>query len=144
MRRNALIIGPPSDSHTWNLFFLKLFLKEQNFSTQVLGGGIRYDEITDTIKKSSWDLILVSSLNGHFLHEAEDIINAIKRGLPSSSNTRIIAGGKLDTFDSSGAIIDKLFLKLGFDAAFFGSFQMESFTQYLECMPKPMTFSQAI
>ena len=143
----SLIIGAPSDAHTWNLFYLKLLFTEFGFTSSILGGGISYEDITTEVRKNPWDLIVVSSLNGHFYAEAKDTISSIHEGL-EYYKPPIIAGGKLNTLDQNSKLLQKILKEYGYDQVFFGPHpekDLEHFCQSIKIKSiYAQSFSQAV
>ena len=132
----ALIIGSPSDAHTWNLFYLKLFIEECSISTHVLGGCTHLDDISATVASQPWDLIVISSLNGHFFHESKAIMDIIQATLDNCAQPKpwIIAGGKLDTQNRSHDLMERVLLKQGYDKLFFRPDAMNHFRTFCKTL----------
>lgn len=130
---NALVLGPPSDAHTWNLFYLDLILKESGFSSEVLGGCVNLKDITKKVSTSHWDIIVVSSLNGHFYLESQSVLKSIKKGL-GASNPIIVAGGNIDTNNRDIDFLERTVKKQGYDEVFFRSDSIKKFQTYCEAI----------
>ncbi len=125
----ALILGTPSDAHTWNLFYLELILKESGFQTAVHGCCISYPEISKAVNLDHWDLIVVGSLNGHFYYESKQTFQAIISGI-TGKRPPIVAGGKIDVYDRDIEFLERAIMRQGYDNVFFGSDSVDRFKEY--------------
>ena len=128
---NALVLGTPSDAHTWNLFYLDLILKESGFNSEVLGGCVNLRDVTKKVGTSYWDIILVSSLNGHFYLESQSVLKSIKKGL-GARNPIIVAGGNVDTSNRDINFLERIVKKQGYDEVFFRGDSIKKFQKYCE------------
>ena len=73
-RINVILTGTPSDSHMWNLIFMELFLQENGCHVLNLGPCVPSEQVYETLEKSSFDLVVVSSVNGHLFQDAMNLI----------------------------------------------------------------------
>lgn len=100
MKPSVLLSTIPSDSHSWNLIFLQLFLTERGFDVVSLGPCTPIALIIETAAKRKFDLHLVSTVNGHGIIEAPAIAAAL---FDAGNMAPIAIGGKLDTGTNGGS-----------------------------------------
>jgi methylaspartate mutase sigma subunit len=91
---NILLATTPSDSHTWNLIYLKMLLEEHNHQVNLLGPCTPVDDIISGVQLNNVDIVAISSINGHGFLEAQEIPQKMCR-LPHPPP--IIIGGNLIT-----------------------------------------------
>lgn len=128
--RKAIVCTTPSDSHTWNLVILDLFLQEKDFNVVNLGSNTPYREIIETSKNFDPDLIVVSSLNGHAFQEGLELI----RQMHSDQRMQfppLVIGGRASTDPENEIFISKKLKARGFDETFFTVSSLHSFDAYL-------------
>ncbi|MFD8143176.1 cobalamin B12-binding domain-containing protein [Streptomyces sp. NPDC059708] len=97
MRRrnvNILLTGTASDSHTWNLVSLQLFLEELGYPVRNLGPCVTDELLTAACAADRPDLVVVSSVNGHGYRDGLSAVRAL-RG--AGLRTPVVVGGKLST-----------------------------------------------
>ncbi|MBY5935083.1 cobalamin-dependent protein [Tateyamaria omphalii] len=111
--RKALLTTVSSDSHSWNLIFMELFLAERGFEVTNLGPCCPTELTVTQSQETTYDVIVISSINGHGVIEAPDILNALRH---AGVTTPVAVGGKLDT-SSDLETGDKL-AQAGFDGVF--------------------------
>lgn len=137
-KRKVVLSTIPSDSHTWNLLFLQLLLEEHGCAVTNLGACVPVAALVGESEQSRPDLIVISTVNGHGLHEGQDLARAV-RASAELRQVPMVIGGKLDT---SGSGIDTDFLPLfeaGFDAVLAGETGVEELLALLERLPAPAT-----
>ena len=74
----TLLTSTPSDSHTWNLIYMELFLQENNCQVYNLGACTPITDLYDAIYKFQPKLVVISSINGHLFQDAIEIIENLK------------------------------------------------------------------
>lgn len=111
---NAILTGIRSDSHTWNLVFMELWLREQGLRVTNLGSCVPVEEIVAACQSLRPKLLVVSTVNGHGGIEGQDIAHGLREsGLLDQVHT--VIGGKLATRpEREPALVDAL-LMAGFD-----------------------------
>ncbi|MCE3230498.1 MAG: methylaspartate mutase [Alphaproteobacteria bacterium] len=128
---NVILTSTPSDSHTWNLIFMELFLQENGCSVRNLGPCVPFQEIHETLAGSFFDLVVISSVNGHLFQDAIKIITSFSRNgfaqLPP-----FVAGGKMGISEKNAAFQRKKLVKLGYSDVFTESDSLVSFKRYLD------------
>ena len=115
MKPTALLATIASDSHSWNLVFMEILLTENGFDVINLGPCTPIKLIAEKIEAFSFDLLVVSTVNGHGTIEASNIFKA----LDATTAPPAIIGGKLDTQSSTTPCAVRLkLLECGFDEVF--------------------------
>jgi methylaspartate mutase sigma subunit len=128
--RTALVSSLPSDSHTWNLVFLELLLREQGYEVFNLGSCVPTGHLLEQCLRVRPDVVVLSSVNGHGHIEAKEAIAAI-RSNPGLKDTAVVVGGKLGVLGERNAQFTAGLLAAGFDAVFTDSASPQQFTRYL-------------
>lgn len=115
--RRVLLSTVSSDSHTWNLVFLQLYLEEAGCSVTNLGPCVPDDLLIEAARRERPDAIVISSVNGHGCRDGARVVRAIRRD-PDSRNIPVLIGGKLGIHGAyDRAQIDEL-LDAGCDAVY--------------------------
>ncbi|MFI9063188.1 cobalamin B12-binding domain-containing protein [Streptomyces sp. NPDC053429] len=118
MRRrnvNILLTGTASDSHTWNLVYLQLFLEELGHRVHNLGPCVPDDLLAGVCADRDPDLVVVSSVNGHGYRDGLGAVRALRaRGL----TVPVVIGGKLGVAGEADPRQRGRLLDAGFDAVF--------------------------
>lgn len=138
----AIVCTVPSDSHSWNLVFMDLYLREKGFETKNLGVCTSAEDLVICVRDFHPDMVVISSINGHAYLEAPQIIDRLREsGLFGSSY--IVIGGKIGVKGDENIEYREFLLRYGFDAVFidmknndgiadFGDFINESFWPAIE------------
>lgn len=126
---NVILTGTPSDSHTWNLIMMELFLKENNCQVRNLGACVPIEVISYEIKKRPPDLIIFSSINGHLFQDGIKVMNELSQNI--SNKIPIVIGGQLGITSLSKNFQKQKLLKIGFDDVFVDKDAMRHFQKYL-------------
>jgi methylaspartate mutase sigma subunit len=127
---DIVVSGTSSDSHTWNLLYMQLFLEDRGHRVVNLGACVTDGLLTGECRRRRPDLVLLSTVNGHGFTDGARVIRHLRRR-PELAGTAIVIGGKLGTGsqDNKGAIRD--LLAAGFDAVFDRPDGMDAFERYL-------------
>lgn len=128
--RKIILSGLPSDSHTWNLIFLQLFLEEKGYSVHNLGACVPTRELLGAIVEERPVLVVISSINGHGFDEALSLIQAIKTSRLSAISP-VAIGGKLSTRSGDESAIAARLMRAGFAGVFLGTNSIDAFDEYL-------------
>jgi methylaspartate mutase sigma subunit len=104
----------PSDSHTWNLLYLQLLLEEHGCAVTNLGACVPVETLVAESVQYPPDLIVISTVNGHGLHEGLDIAEAV-RARDELRDVPLVIGGKIDTSGSHSAADFRPLLDAGVD-----------------------------
>ncbi|MDG9719608.1 cobalamin B12-binding domain-containing protein [Streptomyces sp. DH24] len=93
-RRNVqtLLTGTASDSHTWNLVYLQLFLEELGHQVRNLGPCVTDEQLTAACAAERPDLVVISSVNGHGYRDGLNAVRALRAAGP---HPPVVIGGKL-------------------------------------------------
>ncbi|MCX4744347.1 cobalamin B12-binding domain-containing protein [Kitasatospora sp. NBC_01287] len=133
-KRKVVLSTIPSDSHTWNLLFLQLLLEEHGCAVTNLGACVPVATLVGESAQSRPDLIVISTVNGHGLHEGQDLARAV-RASAELRQVPLVIGGKIDTA-GSGADTDFLPLfEAGFDAVLVGETAVPELLALLDRLP---------
>ena len=134
---NIILTGTPSDSHTWNLIFMELFLKENQCQVRNLGACIPVQELLQAIKASSPDLVVISSVNGHLFQDAIKVISFLANSL-SHSLPLMVAGGRLGISRQESHFGQEKLIKLGYEGIFVGAGSLLRFQSFLSGLKKSL------
>lgn len=113
----AIICTIPSDSHSWNLVFMDLYLKEKGFQTKNLGVCTAAADLVQQVRSFKPDMVVISSVNGHAHLEAPLLINSLREHR-LLDDLHIVVGGKLGIKGNDNTEYKAPLLALGFDAVF--------------------------
>ncbi|MEV4948950.1 cobalamin-dependent protein [Streptomyces sp. NPDC053755] len=95
MRRRSLkvlLTGTASDSHTWNLVYLRLFLEEQGHRVTGLGPCVPDDLLVAACAQPGPELVVISSVNGHGYRDGLSAVRALRA---AGVQVPVAVGGKL-------------------------------------------------
>ena len=126
----VIVSSVSSDSHTWNLIFMQLYMEELGFEVINLGACVGYDELIKRCHFEKPDLLLISTVNGHGCIEGVNIATMISN-YPVLQRMTTVIGGKLTTKgdDNKQAIMD--LYNAGFDGVFAGEDSLSCFREFL-------------
>jgi methylaspartate mutase sigma subunit len=122
----AVLGSIPSDSHTWNLLFLRLLMEEQGWDVTNLGACLPIETLVAESVQDRPDLIVISTVNGHGLHEGADVARAV-RAVPELDGVPLVIGGKLDTDGAADPAAFGALRAAGFDAVLVGDAAVPEF-----------------
>lgn len=129
--RQALLTTVPSDSHSWPLVFIEMFLEENHCQVENLGTCVPFDLVVETCKKSVPDVVVLSTVNGHGYMEGVELARRLG-ALPERSRMKLVAGGKLGTDQEKDAEYAAGLREAGFDAVYYGPDALTEFVDFLE------------
>ncbi|MEU5918910.1 cobalamin-dependent protein [Streptomyces sp. NPDC047141] len=89
-----LLSGTASDSHTWNLVYLRLFLEEQGHEVVGLGPCVSAELLLDGCLRHAPDVVVLSSVNGHGYRDGLTAVRRL-RAEPALAGLPVVLGGKL-------------------------------------------------
>lgn len=115
--RKVLLTGTASDSHTWNLVFLQLFLQERGLDVLNLGPCVPAELLVRRCRAWLPDLVVVSSVNGHGYADGLDAVTRL-RAEPDLAALPVVIGGKLGLDGRDDADRVARLRDAGFDAVF--------------------------
>lgn len=122
-----------SDSHTWNLVFLQLYLEYFGHFVVNLGACVPDEEVITTCLREQPDLLVVSTVNGHGYIDGERLIKRV-RTAPLLTSLASVIGGKLGIYgEGNSTYVDQL-LQAGYDAVFEDSRGLDQFNRYLRAL----------
>lgn len=126
----ALLTSVASDSHTWNLVYLRLVLEELGFRVANLGACTPDGLIVSECIRKKPELIVISSVNGHGRTDGMRVIRQL-RACPRLAATPIVIGGKLGIRGLSDATALRA---AGFDAVFEDGAARHSFPSFVRSL----------
>jgi methylaspartate mutase sigma subunit len=125
-----LLSSVSSDSHTWNLAFLQLFLEENGHEVINLGPCVPDALFLDAVRRHAPDAIVISSVNGHGFLDGKRMITAL-RDDPAGRDIPAVIGGKLGILGDGNAQYADELVEAGFDAVFTDDSSPQAITTYL-------------
>lgn len=132
-RREAVLSSTASDSHTWNLVYMRLLLEEHGFQVRNLGACVPESVLAFECAAVIPDLVVLSTVNGHGFYDGRSAVRAL-RAVTALRGTTIVIGGKLGTENADRDLASGL-LAAGFDGVFpSGPGQMAMFSAFLDCV----------
>jgi methylaspartate mutase sigma subunit len=133
-RRRVVVTGLSSDSHTWNLVFLQLYLEELGHEVISLGPCVPDELLVHECVRNQPDLVVLSSVNGHGHIDGRRVIGALRRRT-ELARMPIVIGGKLGVAGAPTAQEMQELITSGFDAVFDDSVGAGGFREFVESLP---------
>ncbi|MBY8882686.1 cobalamin B12-binding domain-containing protein [Actinacidiphila acidipaludis] len=116
-RPAVLVTGTASDSHTWNLVLLQLFLEELGHPVSNLGACVTHELLVDGCRRHRPEVVVIGSVNGHGYRDGLAAVTLL-RAEPDLAGMRVVVGGKLGV-DGVRSLQDRgRLLAAGCDAVF--------------------------
>lgn len=128
-KRRILLSTVSSDSHTWNLVFLQLFLEEHGNEVINIGPCVPDSLFLESVRSHRPDAIVVSSVNGHGFLDGSRMVRALRADSVGCDIPAII-GGKLGIMGDENQLHSSSLIEAGFDAVFTDA-GPEALTSYL-------------
>jgi methylaspartate mutase sigma subunit len=125
----VLVTSSASDSHTWNLIFLQLFLEEMGNEVVNLGPCVPEDLLAEECRAHTPDLVVISSVNGHGYRDGLRAISRLRRE-PELAAVPVVIGGKLGLAGERDADGVRRLRAAGF-AAVFNDGDLDAFRQFV-------------
>jgi methylaspartate mutase sigma subunit len=113
----VLLSTVSSDSHTWNLVYLRLLLEEHGYSVTCPGACVPDELLVETALRQRPDAIVVSSVNGHGAIDGVRLARAV-RARQATASTPMVIGGKLGLLGADAGTHARELLAAGFTAVF--------------------------
>ncbi|MGW7052596.1 cobalamin B12-binding domain-containing protein [Streptomyces sp. NPDC054888] len=110
-----LLAGTASDSHTWNLVYLQLFMEEQGHRVTGLGPCVPDDLLVAACAEPRPELVVISSVNGHGYRDGLSAVRALRS---TGVQVPVVVGGKLGVAGGADRARRALLLEAGCDAVF--------------------------
>jgi methylaspartate mutase sigma subunit len=128
--RRVVLSSVSSDSHTWNLVFLQMFLEENGYQVTNLGPCVPDDLLVSVADREQPDAIVISSVNGHGWRDGARVVRALRENL-GTRRVPVLIGGKLGIHGASDASRADGLLAAGCDAVFNDDAGAGSLTDFL-------------
>lgn len=135
--KKFMVSSTSSDSHTWNLVFLELFIEERGHESINIGNCVPADLLVRRCLEELPDYLVVSSVNGHGFRDGLAIAREIERH-PQLCNMQLIIGGKLNTSNSNSAAMERELLEAGYSRVFQGEHAAADFRSLLDGLDAPL------
>ena len=131
-----------SDSHTWNLVFLQLFLEFKGHEVCNLGSCTPDADIVSACEEMVPDLLVISSVNGHGNIDGERLIRKLRKN-NALVDLPVAIGGKLGIHGADNTqYVDRL-INVGYTAVFEASSSIGLFEEFVKSISSrlnnPMT-----
>ncbi|MGH8477254.1 MAG: cobalamin B12-binding domain-containing protein [Methylococcales bacterium] len=131
----AVLTTIRSDSHTWNLVFMHIWLCEHGLIVTNLGSCVPESEVAQHCRLQQPDLLVVSTVNGHGGFEGESLIRTLASSVDLSKTVTVI-GGKLATGPEQEITQIERLQRAGFDAVLTGQAALQSLTGLIALMQR--------
>lgn len=131
MKGKVLLTTIPSDSHSWPLVFIQMFLEERGYEVKNLGTCVPFSLVAEECARDEPAVVVLSTVNGHGYMEGVELGQRLAR-LPNRSRFRLVAGGKLGTEKARDSEYAEELLRAGFDGVYSGPDALERFTDFLD------------
>ncbi|MGG8405591.1 cobalamin B12-binding domain-containing protein [Streptomyces sp. 12297] len=112
-----LLTGTASDSHTWNLVYLQLFLEELGHRVVNLGPCVTDDLLASACHQHAPGLVVISSVNGHGYRDGLSAVRRL-RAEPGLGGVPVVIGGKLGVAGTQDPERAEQLREAGCDAVF--------------------------
>lgn len=113
----TVVSSVKSDSHTWNLIYIELVLRELGHEVVNLGPCVPEHLLVQECASLQPDLVVLSTVNGHGLRDGYDAAGAL-RADPCLATVPLAIGGRLTVSDTVDADAVAGLRDAGFDAVF--------------------------
>lgn len=120
MRTNfqkVVLSSTSSDSHTWNLVYLELLMRELGFDVVNLGACVASSKVIQACHRHHPFILVLSSVNGLGHIKGTELIQEIRK-MTLLHKMKVVLGGKLTL---NGTLTDqerKKLIQSGFDAIY--------------------------
>ncbi len=123
----------PSDSHSWNLVYMQLLLNELECDVTQLGICTPEHVYVDTLNSAQFDLIVLSSINGHGFSQGKSVAHYISKNFKGEIPPMVI-GGKLTTDNNFTAWHDSKMKQQGFSKVYYNEHAISDFIRDIESL----------
>lgn len=136
-RPSILVTGTASDSHTWNLVLLQLFLEELGYPVANLGACVTQELLVRGCRRHRPETVVMSSVNGHGYRDGLAAVRRL-RAEPDLAGLGVVIGGKLGVDGVRSREERRRLLAAGCDAVFDDG-DLGALQAYLAALPVRMT-----
>jgi methylaspartate mutase sigma subunit len=133
--RTVVLSGTASDSHTWNLVYLQLFLEERGYRVVNLGPCVPDALLVERCRAEPVELVVLSSVNGHGYRDGLSAITRL-RAQPDLAGLPVVIGGKLGVHGRRDALLARRLRDTG-AAAVFDDGDIAAFERFLAHRSEP-------
>ena len=140
--RTVIVSSMASDSHTWNLVYLELLVRELGFDVVNLGACVPDELLESECVSRRPAMLVLSSVNGHGHQDGLRVIQRI-RALPELRGLPVVIGGKLGVGGALTADQTAQLLVAGFDAVFDDQQSSASFRRFAATLSAGVTQVEA-
>ncbi|MBB6476725.1 cobalamin B12-binding domain-containing protein [Sphaerisporangium rubeum] len=129
----ALVSGLECDSHTWNLVYIELVLRELGHEVVNLGACVPDGLVVRECRRHRPGLVVIGTVNGHGLASGVRLARRL-RGSPGLATVPLVIGGKLTTSGTGGPRVTGPLLAAGYSAVFPEDTGIGAFRSYVETL----------
>jgi methylaspartate mutase sigma subunit len=137
-RLSVVVSGVSSDSHTWNLVYLRLAIEELGHQVRNLGACVPDELLVQECLTSRPDLIVLSTVNGHGFIDGMRLIARV-RACPELATMPVVIGGMLGISGPDGQRSHDRLLAAGYTAVFDDGPRMPAFRSFVEALAVGVT-----
>lgn len=130
-RLTVIVSSVSSDSHTWNLVYLRLVIEELGHAVVNLGACVPGELLVTECLRVRPNLVVVSSVNGHGFVDGMRLISGI-RARTELADTPVVIGGMLGIAGRGGTRSHDMLREAGYAAVFDGSPRMAAFRSFVD------------
>ncbi len=135
---SVVVSGVSSDSHTWNLVYLRLAIEELGHQVRNLGACVPDELLVQECLTGRPDLIVLSTVNGHGFIDGMRLIARI-RACPELATTPVVIGGMLGISGPDGQRSHDRLIAAGYTAVFDDGPRMPAFRSFVEALAVGVT-----
>lgn len=130
-QKKVVLSSISSDSHTWNLIFMQLYLEKLGCEVINLGACCEDERVMAAIHHHEPDFVVISSVNGHAHIDGARLIQKL-RADDVLKDIPVIIGGKLGVSGKNNKQYVNYLADAGFDAVFDDSGDILNFENYVK------------
>ena len=127
---HVLITTIPSDSHTWNLMYMRLLVAEHGAAVDCLGGCVPYTHTADQVVAQKPDLVIVSTVNGHGSQQGGELLH-IARDRLGASTPPFVIGGQIAVETARYPVAAEALIRAGYERVFYRESAIPAFNRFM-------------
>ncbi|RSM82621.1 methylaspartate mutase [Amycolatopsis sp. WAC 01375] len=132
----VVVSSTASDSHTWNLVYLELLIRELGYDVVNLGPCVPDELLAEHCREIQPVLVVISSVNGHGHQDGLRVIKQL-RGCARLRATPVVIGGKLGIAAGLDDAQVRELMAAGFDMVFQEGADAGEFRRFVGAIPRP-------